>query len=71
MTLPHSRFLNDASTHSESVNENYKMIDIWLKVVKIISSLAFAFNYTIVWMAILSNDLANLQVCWCQEYPNL
>ena len=28
MTLPHSRFLNDASTHSESVNENYKMIDI-------------------------------------------
>ena len=35
MTLPHSRFLNDASTHSESVNENYKMIDIGLKVVKI------------------------------------
>ena len=50
MTLPHSRFLNDASTHSESVNENYKMIDIWLNVVKIISSLRLSANgYIIKW----------------------
>ena len=48
MTLPHSRFLKDASTHSESVNENYKIIDIWLKVVNTMKSYCLN-GYTIKW----------------------